>query len=359
MTTNETNPVPGQTAPAASLSEVTWESPSNLAIVKYWGKHGQQLPRNASISMTLSEALTRTRLRWREGTGKLARFTVEGTESPAFAERVEKYLRSMRGELPWLERFDFEIETANTFPHSSGIASSASGMSALALCLGSVAASIGVLPEDGPAYRRVVSHWARLGSGSAARSVCGPWMVWGKTEAFADTHHEHAMYVEGHDPLFDTMRDAILIVSAGKKAVSSTAGHALMESHPHAAQRFANAERRMGELAQIMRSGDVDGFLAIAEAEALELHALMMTSSPPYLLMTPDTLAILHAVRRFREETGTSVGFSLDAGPNVHLLYPESAESAVHTFIEEELRSRCVDGRVLFDRAGTGPRKLG
>jgi diphosphomevalonate decarboxylase len=341
--------------------QVKWESPSNLAIVKYWGKHGRQLPRNPSISLTLSKAVTRTSLEWQaaeSGQGKLLGFTVEGKEVEGFGSRVEKYLDSLRADLPWLNSVDLKADTMNTFPHSSGIASSASGMSAMALCLASVGVALGELEENSGEFWRLASHWARLGSGSAARSVQGPWMAWGETPVIPGSADEHAVTVHNIHPVFQDMRDAILIVSRGEKAVSSTAGHGLMDSNTHAVQRFQNANDRLEALLPVLRAGEINDFIRIAEAEALELHALMMTSEPPYILMQPSSLAVLHAVRRFREETGTQVGFSLDAGPNVHLLYPASAEEAVHAFIDSELKQHCVDGTVLYDQGGSGARQL-
>ncbi len=347
------------TSPAGpAFREVCWESPSNIAVVKYWGKHGLQLPNNPSLSMTLSEARTRTRLRWRDGKGEVLAFRAGGEASADFGARVEQYFHKMKQELPLLQRLDLEIETENTFPHSSGIASSASGMSALALGLCSIASELGELPADGPQFQRLAGRMARLGSGSACRSLCGPWMAWGQTEAFAGATDDHAVEVEGVAQPFATLRDAILIVDAGRKAVSSTVGHAMMVDNPYGPIRYANARRRINEMASALRTGDTALVVEISEAEALELHALMMTSVPGFLLLKPNTLAILERVRAFRQRSSVPICFTLDAGPNPHLLYPEEASDAVERFIQEELTPFCAQGRVLYDRAGSGPRRI-
>ena len=117
---------------------VRWQSPSNIAIVKYWGKHGKQLPRNPSISFTLQSAVTDTILRYqpKEKTKGIAlRFTFEGSPRPAFSQKIEQFFEQNLWAFPFLEQLDIQIDSKNTFPHSAGIASSASSMSALALCL--------------------------------------------------------------------------------------------------------------------------------------------------------------------------------------------------------------------------------
>ena len=108
-------------------------------------------------------------------------------------------------------------------------------------------------------------------------------------------------------------------------------------------------------LLNILKSGDVEAFGSIAEKEALTLHALMMTSNPPYLLMRPNTLQIIEKVQQFRKDTQQPLYFTLDAGPNIHLLYPDESKLAVQSFIHNELKSLCEDGMMLSDRVGDGP----
>ena len=102
-------------------------------------------------------------------------------------------------------------------------------------------------------------------------------------------------------------------------------------------------------------SGDLDVFGNIAEAEALTLHALMMASSPPYILMEPNSLAIIKRVQQYRLSTKVPIYFSLDAGPNIHLLYPKESENTVKLFIEEELKQYCDNGMIIHDEVGEGP----
>ncbi len=108
-----------------------------------------------------------------------------------------------------------------------------------------------------------------------------------------------------------------------------------------------------------MKEGDWHSFITIVEEEALTLHALMMTGRPGYLLMQPGTLSILQLIREFRKETGCRLGFTLDAGANVHLLYAAVDASQVEAFINSELVRYCENGRVIRDKMGQGPEKWG
>jgi diphosphomevalonate decarboxylase len=157
---------------------------------------------------------------------------------------------------------------------------------------------------------------------------------------------------------FKDMHDDILIVSREEKSVSSRAGHALMEGNPFAAPRYEQARTRFSTLLDAMRVGDVEVFGKIAEDEALTLHALMMCSNPSYTLLRPASLSIIEKVRQYRADTGNPVYFTLDAGPNVHLLYPGDIVHEVRAFIDEQLEEHCEDGFVQQDWVGEGPEEL-
>ena len=148
------------------------------------------------------------------------------------------------------------------------------------------------------------------------------------------------------------------MVDQQEKSVSSRAGHALMKNHSMAKARYANAGKRLKILCDVLLSGDWEMFCEIAEAEAMELHAMMMTSSPSYILMKPETLHIIHAVKDFRNTTKIPLCFTLDAGPNVHLLYPYFHKKEVRNFIQSSLLQYCVKRKVIYDSMGKGPMQL-
>ncbi|NNF33878.1 MAG: diphosphomevalonate decarboxylase, partial [Saprospiraceae bacterium] len=183
--------------------------------------------------------------------------------------------------------------------------------------------------------------------------------IWGDHPGIEGASREYAIpYGNKIDDTFKGFHDDILIVSGQEKSVSSTAGHALMEDNIYSDSRYQQAQSRMQDLVSIMKAGDVDAFGKIAEDEALTLHALMMCSNPSYMLMDPGSVAIIKKVRAFRSETRLPVYFSLDAGPNIHLLYPNEIYQDVEEFINDELRNHCVNGTVLRDKVGKGPEKL-
>lgn len=335
---------------------VKWESPSNIALVKYWGKRGVQLPQNPSISFTLSHCKTVTAVHYQAADRFSLQFSFEGKEQPAFAAKVERFLLGITEAFPWLLRSSLRMESRNTFPHSSGIASSASSMSALTLCLMDIDRTL----RGGTAIDfRQASHFARLASGSASRSIFPEMALWGKTDARPDSSDTYALPL-GNDihPVFKTYRDSILIVSDAAKSVSSRAGHALMEHHPYAAARYQEAARNIQTLLKVLETGDLETFIHITESEAMQLHALMLCSTPSFMLMKPQTLSIIAEIRRFREATHLPVCFTLDAGPNVHVLYPEQHAETVKRFIQERLAAYCHEAKWIQDHVGKGPQKL-
>jgi diphosphomevalonate decarboxylase len=206
---------------------------------------------------------------------------------------------------------------------------------------------------------RKASFLARLGSGSACRSLFPGFALWGETDGWAGSGNEYAIPVDNYHEVFRDMRDSILIVESGRKKVSSSTGHSLMASNPFADTRFRQARMNLDRLSRILGEGNWDAFIEVMEEEALSLHAMMMTGKPGYLLMRPGTLAILEKVRSFREKKGARLGFTLDAGANVHLLYPPQEESRVHEFMNARLLEHCENRQVIHDRMGAGPQLRG
>ena len=337
---------------------VRWRSPSNIALVKYWGKKGKQLPQNPSISFTLSECRTETFVTFEKADRFGFSFYFEGKENPAFGAKIEKFLLENQAFFPFINQLKLKVESRNSFPHSSGIASSASSMSAFVMGLIEIE-NLLVGPSTGSGTLTKASYFSRLASGSAARSVFPKMALWGKTEAYEGSSDEYAVSLANDiHPVFKTYRDSILIVSGETKAVSSRAGHALMEGNPYAPARYAQANENIVNLLSALKSGDLDNFINITESEALQLHALMMCSNPSFILMKPNTLSIINEIRAFRNETKIPLCFTLDAGPNVHLLCPDSEAEKVEHFIHDHLAAYCVDNKWIADHVGDGPKKL-
>tara|TARA_R110000868_G_scaffold720_5_gene5279 strand:- start:22751 stop:23836 length:1086 start_codon:yes stop_codon:yes gene_type:complete len=339
----------------------TWESPSNIALVKYWGKKIDQIPENPSISFTLNNCKTMTTLSFSKKKND-NRFSfevyLEGEKKDAFKPKIETFFKRIELYLPFLKDYHFVIETKNTFPHSSGIASSASGMSALAMCLMSIEKKMN--PTITAEYFiKKASFLSRLGSGSACRSIEGDLIVWGEHKDIENSSNLFGIkYPYEVHANFKNYQDTILLVDKGEKQVSSTVGHNLMHQHPFAAQRFVQANENLTKLIPIFKSGDVYAFIEIVESEALTLHAMMMTSLPYFILMKPNTLKIINKIWEFREISGLLICFTLDAGANVHVLYPEKESVPILEFIKNELVAYCQNGHYICDKIGFGAKQL-
>lgn len=343
--------------------KVSWKSPSNIALIKYWGKHGRQLPRNPSISFTLNNAYTETVVSYTSKEGSHGAvdfdFFFEGEKKDSFNPKLEKFLNGILDIFPFLTQLHLHIESKNSFPHSAGIASSASAMSALALCICSIEEEIFGLNQSEDAFRQKASYVARLGSGSACRSVYPTAALWGKSISIENTSDEYAIpFHEKIHPVFQDFNNDILIVSKEEKGVSSTQGHALMENNVYAESRYKQANIRLNNMVRALKEGDVDTFGTLVENEALSLHAMMMASHNPFILIKPNTLILIDLIKNFRKESKIPLYFSLDAGPNPHLMYPSQHNAEVKGFINQILLDFCHEGQWIADRVGNGPQKL-
>ena len=338
------------------VHRVKWQSPSNIAIVKYWGKRPEmkQIPQNPSVSFTLSKCRTETSIDYKASDRFGLHFRFDGKENPEFQTKIAEFLKNQLSAFPFLNEIELHINSHNTFPHSSGIASSASSMSALVLCLMDIDREL----NGGEIDLQRASCLSRLASGSACRSVFPKMALWGATEARPGSSDEYAVSLENEiHPLFKTFHDSILIVSDAKKSVSSRAGHALMNSNPYAESRYAVAKNNIVNLLEALKKGDLETFIRITEWEAMQLHALMMCSETSYILLKPNTLRIINTLLEFRKETDIPVCFTLDAGPNVHILYPDQHAEMVERFIMDELEQYCVGGQWIPDQVGDGASK--
>lgn len=340
---------------------VRWKSPSNIALIKYWGKKQHQIPANPSISFTLDACETNTVVSYRRLDKKSSEFSFdfffEGKLKDDFRPKIETFFQGIETYLPFLREYHFKIETSNSFPHSSGIASSASGMSALALCLMSMEKEF-IAEMDTDFFNKKASFLARLGSGSACRSIEGPLVEWGEHSNIEGSSDVYGIpYPYKINGIFQNYQDTILLVDEGQKQVSSTVGHDLMHGHPFAEQRFAKAHTNLSDFRHVLADGNLGEFIKVVESEALTLHAMMMTSHPYFILMKPNTLEIINRIWSFREASKANVCFTLDAGANVHVLYPESEKEKVYAFIKNELLRFCPHEKHICDRTGSGAKK--
>jgi len=340
------------------IGNVRVKSPSNIALVKYWGKSEPQIPKNASISFTLKNCFTITTLEYskKKNLSEMPDIKVifEGEEKEEFKPKVQKFFERITNYVPFISDYDFVIRTENSFPHSSGIASSASGMSALAYCIMSLEKKLhSTVTQE--YFSNKTSFLSRLGSGSAARSIEGPIVVWGKHPKIGNSSDLYGtVFPFKIHPIFENFQDTILLVDQGEKQISSTIGHNLMIDHPYAQNRFNQANQNLDILTEVLQKGNIKEFIQIVESEALALHAMMMTSNPYFILMKPNTLKIIDKIWDFRKETNLNICFTLDAGANVHVLFPKDEKKEIETFITTELISFCQNNKYICDSLGEG-----
>ncbi|HAY3508001.1 diphosphomevalonate/mevalonate 3,5-bisphosphate decarboxylase family protein [Elizabethkingia anophelis] len=334
-----------------SSRTVTESCPSNIALIKYWGKYENQIPANPSISYTLNHCRTNTTMEFSEGEDFSVQTFLAGNEELKFAEKIEKYFKNIEQYLPWILKGKYVIRTENTFPHSSGIASSASGFGAIAKCLMQLDAIFSGNTSEEEALKKA-SFLARLGSGSACRSLYNGLVVWGNTKEVEGSSDLYAVQYPNDEihPVFKKINDWVLLIHEGEKSVSSTVGHGLMKTNPYAERRFQEAHENFAKLKNILKTGDLEGFIKLTEHEALTLHAMMMMSDPAFILMKTGTLEVINKIWDFRRITGLPLFFTLDAGANVHLLFPNDIESdKIKIFIQQELLPFTQKGGVVKD----------
>lgn len=335
--------------------KVSYSSPSNIAIIKYWGKEpGDQIPMNPSVSMTLDKCRSFTTVEYeiKKGIDPTIEVWFEGVRAIEVEAKLQRWFTKISYFFSWLRFASLKVETHNNFPHSAGIASSASGMSTMAVCL----AEIDSLMNNGlkPGLD-VQSNIARLGSGSASRSLMGPWVVWGKTDLYPGSTNDHAVLMEGVHSDFSMLHDTIIVVDKQPKSISSRDGHTLMELHPWRQGRISQVQQNMQLLLEALKNGDWRSFQKVTENEALSLHALMFASEGGMILWKGNTLEWIHYLRSEREKTGVPMAFTLDAGANIHLLYPPHAKEEVQTLLKN---SPVPVLEFIHDHTGTGPAKF-
>ena len=308
----------------------------NIAFIKYWGNRDEKLrlPVNPSLSMNLAGLQTITTVEFAE------RLTddevVIGGEKRdgAQKDRVSAHLDLIRARAGL--RLKARVESRNNFPDGAGLASSASAFAALSLA-GTLAAGLNLNESE-------LSALARLGSGSAARSVPEGFVEWQMGAAPADSF-AFSIAPPGHWAL----ADVIAVVSQKHKSIGSTGGHALAGTSPLQAARVAGAADRLQTCRDALLTRNFAALAEVVEADSNLMHSVMMTSTPPLFYWEPITLAIMRAVRQWREE-GLPVCFTVDAGPNVHCL----CETAAAPEVERRLRDNLDVKDVLVAKPG-GP----
>lgn len=315
----------------------------NIAFIKYWGKESDPDPAranwalNPSLSLTLSRATTTSSLEFLEDGAD--RMRLDGRDaSPKDVEKIRRHVERICDALDKPRPRALRYESENNFPMAAGIASSASAFAALTWAtLGCVWGRAGA-EEWIAKHPRRASEFCRWGSGSACRSTDGPYMLW------RDEAAERREF-----PL--KLRDTVLILSREKKKVSSRDGHQAALSSPLLPARLAHVEERLAEMIKALENSEFHAFGRLLEKEALEMHEVARQGTPSVEYWTENTRRVLLALQ---EMTDRDFYFTLDAGPNVHVLSERNVSKDLRTLLEK----LGIEAEIWEDESGSSPRYI-
>lgn len=278
----------------------------NIAFIKYWGNRdaAARIPANGSISMNLDGLETRTTVTFDPEIDSDVLVINGVSANPQALDRVSQFLDHVRQ----MAGIDLRgrISSENNFPMGAGIASSASAFAALALASSRAA---GLFLEE-----IELSRLARLGSGSACRSVPAGFVEW-----IVEDCGENSAAISIASPEHWDLVDCVAVISQAHKPVGSTEGHALADTSPLQGARMADAPRRLDLCRGAILSRDFEALAQVTELDSNMMHAVMMTSTPRLIYWAAATLSIMEDVVSWRK-SGVPVCYTIDAGPNVHVI---------------------------------------
>ncbi len=321
------------------ISSASAAAHPNIAFIKYWGNKDQdfRIPANGSISMNLKQLETRTTVSFDPSLVRDQLLLNGNLEDGIVLERVSTFLDRIRSMVEF--KAFASVESENNFPTGAGIASSASAFAALSYAASSAA---GMCLSE-----RELSQWARMGSGSASRSIPGGFVEWQP-----GIDHESSFAFSFGDPIQWDLTDLIVLISREHKETGSSQGHTLADTSPIQKARVKDTNRRLEICRQAILERDFPVFAEIVEQDCHLMHAVMMTSVPPLNYWHPGTLNVMRAVQFWRRE-GMQVCYTIDAGPNVHVICP-TAEAKI---VKDNLYS-LEDVNSILECTPGGPARL-
>ncbi len=301
--------------------KVTAIAPSNIAFIKYWGKKDEKLrlPTNGSISMNLSNLFTTTTVEFNESFKQDEALINKGKNTEA-KNRVINHIDIIRK----MARISTHVKivSKNNFPIGTGLSSSASGFAALTVAA-TKAAGLNLSEKE-------LTIVARQGSGSACRSIPDGFVEWVEGDT-SDTSYAVSLFPDNYWNLIDV----VALVSQEKKDISSTEGQRKVASSPFFKERLNHIDRKIKLCQQFLKTKNFSALGQLVENEALEMHAIMMTSSPPLLYWLPSTLFLMKMVKKWRA-AGLEVYFTINTGQDVHLIIEEKNRSELITLLKKE-----------------------
>jgi diphosphomevalonate decarboxylase len=336
-----------------SLKRATAVAPANIAFVKYWGVRDAErtLPYNSSISMNLDGCLTTTTVAFDPALAQdEVTLTLYGEEAQRAGgrplERVVTHLDRLRAlaGVAWRAR----VASSNNFPADAGIASSAAAFAALTLA---GAAALDLQLDE----RQLSILTRRSGSGSACRSIPTGYVEWHIPDSEYDpvVWDQESFAASLAPPDHWALADIVAVVDVGAKKIGSAENHRLAATSAYFSARLSELPARLDAVRAAIVARDLAALGEAVEADAVSMHAVCMTSRPPSFYWNAGTMAVIHAVRGWRAE-GLQSYFTVDAGPNVHVICAAADRAEIERRLQE------VPG-VLFtlgNGAGTGARVI-
>lgn len=295
--------------------KTTAVAPSNIAFIKYWGKKDEllRLPANSNISMNLTNLLTTTTVEF-DSLYQEDDITVNGERNGRESIRIIKQLDLIRKKAGFLQRA--KVKTENNFPSSTGLSSSASGFAALTVAA-CHAANLSLNEKE-------LSILARLGSGSACRSIPEGFVEWAE-----GTDSESSFASSLYPSSYWDIADVVAVVSREKKHIPTSAGHSIAGTSPFYRTRLAGMEAKIKLFKTLLEKKDFTQFGEVIEREALEMHAVMITSIPPLLYWLPTTVLLMKEVQRWRKEDSLEAYFTINTGQDVHIICQKQDKTQV------------------------------
>lgn len=303
-------------------------APANIALIKYMGKKDESsnAPANSSLSYTLNNLISTVRLE------KLS--SKKDIWEPLIVPGgIDELVISPEGQKRFLDHlarikmhFDYEggflVQSCNNFPHSSGMASSASSFAALTRCASIALSELTQKPVPSIDEQAQLS---RLGSGSSCRSFYSPWALWQEDKVQAvELPYEQLIY-QG------------IVVSNKKKEVPSSEAHKRVKTSAFYTTRVQEAEEHLKLLLSALMSKDWASAYQICWHEFQNMHRLFHTCEQPFSYMTENSVELLHHLEDFWDKNGDGPIVTMDAGPNIHLLYRSEQQDLAREFKRDYL----------------------
>lgn len=322
--------------------KATAQAPANIAFIKYWGKADEnlRLPLNSSISMNLSGAYSETTV---DFSPKYEADQVEFLEGSFSEKEKARIIKSLNLIRIWAGIKDFaRIATRNSFPKGIGAAASASGFAALTVAA-SNAAGLKLSEKE-------LTIIARRGSGSACRSIPDGFVIWEKGSTNEDSY-AYSLYPH----TWWNLRDILVVVDTQMKKVSTTEGQEGARTSPLLKDRLQKVPERIQLTLRALKEKNFTALGDIIEEDCLEMHRVIQTQTPPINYWTKETIMVMAQVRRWRQE-GLAVYFTIDAGPNVHLICEGKDEEKVMKVLRSRIWLRQTIKEIIVNKPAKGTR---